>query len=158
VIEVRIEPEPVDAVIPIKRISVVDTTESIPPVKPTEAMRDEPATAEVETAETTDVDATKSAESAKVGATEMASSEVTAPEMTTAEMATAGIRDLGQRDKTRDEHRGHERDKLHDTLLLDGDLLAAQKRSESGEASRIYRSRFIAAPTSTASAARWCRR
>jgi hypothetical protein len=146
VIEVRIEPEAVDAVIPIKRISVVDTTESIPPVKPAEAMGDEPATAEVETSETTDVDATKSVESTKVGATEMASSEVTTPEMTTAEMATAGIRDLGQRDKTRDERRGYERDKLHDTLLLDGDLLVAtevlRKWRSCGFFSRIYRSRL----------------
>jgi hypothetical protein len=124
----------------------VDTTESIPPVKPTEAVNREPVTAEVETSETTDVDATKSVESAKVGATEMASSEVTTPEMTTAEMATAGIRDLGQRDKTRDEHRGHERDKLHDTLLLDGDLLVAtevlRKWRSCGFFSRIYRSRL----------------
>jgi hypothetical protein len=146
VIEVRIEPEPVDAVIPIKRISVVDTTESIPSVKPAEAVNREPATAEVETSETTDVDATKSVESAEVGATEMASSEVTTPEMTTAEMATAGIRDLGQRDKTRDEHRGYERDKLHDTLLLDGDLLVAtevlRKWRSCGFFSRIYRSRL----------------
>jgi hypothetical protein len=144
------EPEAVDAVIPIKRISVVDTTESIPPVKPAEAMGDEPATAEVETSETTDVDATKSVESAKVGATEMASSEGTTPEMTTAEMATAGIRDLGQRDKTRDEHRGHERYKLHDTLLLDGDLLVAtevpRKWRSCGFFSRIYRSRLSQCP------------
>jgi hypothetical protein len=122
----------------------VDTTESIPPVKPAEAVGDEPATAEVETSETTDVDATKSVESAKVAATEMASSEVTTPEMTTAEMATAGIRDLGQCDKTRDEHRGHERDKLHDTLLLDGDLLVVTevlgKWRSCGFSSCIYRS------------------
>jgi hypothetical protein len=133
----------------------MDATESIPSVKPTEAVRDEPATAEVETSETTEVDPTKSVETAKVDAAEMASSEVTTsevttPEMTTAEMATAGIRDLGQRDKTRDEHRGHERDKLHDTLLLDGDLLVAtevlRKWRSCGFFSRIYRSRLSQRP------------
>jgi hypothetical protein len=127
----------------------VDTTESIPPVKPTEAVNREPAAAEVETSETTDM-ATKSMESAEVGATEMASSEVTTPKVTTAEMATAGIRDLGQCDKARDEHRGHERDKLHDTLLLDGDLLVAtevlRKWRSCGFFSRIYRSRLSKCP------------
>jgi hypothetical protein len=73
--------------IPIKRIAVVDATESIPPVKPAEAVERDPVSAEV--------DAAKSAEPTKVEATEMASSEVTTPEVTTAAMATAGIRDLG---------------------------------------------------------------
>ncbi len=93
-IEVRIESEPVHAVIPIERISVVDATESIPSVKPAEAVDDKPATAEVETPETAEVGTSKSVES-----TEMASSEVTATKVTTAEMATAetaGIRDLRQ--------------------------------------------------------------
>jgi hypothetical protein len=104
----------------------VDATESIPPVKLAEAVERNPVAAEVETSESAEVDAAKSVEATKMEATEMAPSEVTAPEVTTAEMATAGIRDLGQRDHARDEHRGHERDKLaiHDTLLLDGDLLA----------------------------------
>jgi hypothetical protein len=111
------------------------------PVKPTEAVDDEAATAEVETSETAGVDATKSVESTKVKATEMASSEVT-----TAEMATAGIRDFGQRNHGRNERCGDERDKFatHDTLLLDGDLLAAtevlQKWQSCGFFSRIYRS------------------
>jgi hypothetical protein len=86
-IEVRIEPKPVHAVISIKWISVVDATESIPPVKPAEAVERDPVTAEV--------DPTKSVEPAEMEATEMASSEVTTPEVTTAAMATPGIRDLG---------------------------------------------------------------
>jgi hypothetical protein len=138
----------------------VDATESIRviPAKPAEPMEGDPVTTEVETAEAAEMDPMKSMESTEVASSEMASSEVTPAKMTTAAVATAGIRNLRQCNQARDEHRGHERDKLHDTLLLDGDLLAAQKRSESGDASRIYRSRFIAAPTSTASAARWCRR
>jgi hypothetical protein len=109
-----------NAVIPVKRISVVDATESMPTVKPAEAVERDPVTADVETSETAEVGTTKSVES-----TEVAPSEMTTPEVTTAEMATAGIRDLGQRDHARDKHRGHERYKLHDTLLLDGDLLVA---------------------------------
>jgi hypothetical protein len=124
VIDVRIEPEPVHAVIPIKRISVVDAAESIPPVKSAEAVDDEPATAEVETAETAEVNTSESVESTEVEAAEMASSEVTTAEVTTAE--TAGISDLRQCDHSGDERCGDERDELaiHDTLLLDGDLLA----------------------------------
>jgi hypothetical protein len=90
-IEVRIEPEPVHAVIPIKRVTVVNAAESIPPVKPAEAVDDEPATAEVETA--------KSVESTEVKSTEMASSKVTATKVATAEVTTtetAGICDLRQ--------------------------------------------------------------
>lgn len=122
-IDVGIEPEPVNAVIPIKRISVVDATESIPPVKPAEAVECDPMTAEVETSETTEVEATEMASS------EMASSKVTTTKVTTAEMATAetaGICGLRQCKHGRNERWGYERDKLiiHDTLLLDGDLLA----------------------------------
>jgi hypothetical protein len=125
-IEVRREPEPVHAVIPIKRIAAA---ESIPPVKPAEAVDYEPAAAEVETSETAEVDASESVESTEVEPTEMASSEVTATKVTTAEMATtetAGICGPGQRNHGRNERCGYERDKLifHDTLLLDGDLLA----------------------------------
>jgi hypothetical protein len=117
-IEVRIEPEPVHAVIPIKRIAAA---ESIPSVKAAEAVDDEPAAAEVETSETV--------ESTEMEPTEMASSEVTATKVTTAEMATAetaGICGLRQGNHSRNERCGYERDKLiiHDTLLLDGDLLA----------------------------------
>ena len=108
------------------------------PVKPTEPMEGDPVTTEVETAEAAEMDAMKSMESTEVASSEMTS--VTPAKVTTAAMATAGIRNLRQCNQARDEHRGHERDKLHDTLLLDGDLLAAQKRCESGEASRIYRS------------------
>jgi hypothetical protein len=124
--------------IPIKRISVVDATESIRviPAKPAEPMEGDPVTTEVETSEPAEVDATKAVESAEVASSEMTS--VTPAKVTTAAMATAGIRNLRQCNQARDEHHGHERDKLHDTLLLDGDLLAAQKRSESNEASRIY--------------------
>jgi hypothetical protein len=93
-IEVRIEPEPVHTVIPIKRVTVVDAAESIPPVKPTEAVDDEPAAAEVETSETAEVDTSKAVESTEVEPTEMPSSEVTATKVTTAE--TAGICDLRQ--------------------------------------------------------------
>jgi hypothetical protein len=129
----------VHAVIPIKWISVVDATESIPSVKSAEAMECKPVTSEVETPETAEVASTK------MEATEMASSEVTATKVTTAEVTTAetaGICDLRQSNHTHNERCGYERDKLiiHDTLLLDGDLLPSQKRSESGEASRIYRS------------------
>ncbi len=115
----------------------MDATESIPviPAKPAEAMEGDPVTAEVETAEAAEMDAMKSMES-----TEVASSEMTPAKVTTAAVATAGIRNLRQCNQARDEHRGHERDKLHDTLLLDGDLLAAQKPSKGSEASRIYRS------------------
>ena len=56
-------------------------------------------------------------------ATEVTASMTTA-KVTTAAMATAGIRDLRQCNHARDQHRGQKRDKLHDTLLLDGDLLA----------------------------------
>jgi hypothetical protein len=125
VIEVGIEPEPMNAVIPIKRISVVDATESIPSVKAAEAVGRDPVTAEVETSETAEVGTTKSVESTGMASSEMTTPEVTTPEVTTAEMATAGIRDLGQCEEARDKHRGHERYKLHDTLLLDGDLLVA---------------------------------
>jgi hypothetical protein len=132
----------------------VDATESPPSVKPTEAMDDEPVTTEVETSETPDVAATKSVESTEVTsteveATEMASTEMTTAEVTTAEMATAesaGIRDLGQHNRGRNERCSHERDKLttHDTLLLDGDLLAVtevtRKWRSCGFFSRIYRS------------------
>jgi hypothetical protein len=132
-----VEPEPVDAVVPVE-VGRVDATESkrVIPVKSAEAMEGDPVTTEVETSEAAEMDAMKSMESTEVASSEMTS--VTPAKMTTAAMATAGIRNLRQCNYTRDKHRGHERDKLHDTLLLDGDLLAAQKRSESGEASRIY--------------------
>jgi hypothetical protein len=133
-IEVRIEPEPVDAVIPIKRISVVDATESVPSVKSAEAVHGEAAAAEVETSEASEMAATKSVESTKVEATEMASpkvtaTKVTATKVTTAKVTTAetaGICDLRQSNDSRNERCGDERDKftIHDTLLLDGDLLA----------------------------------
>ena len=103
-IGVRIEPEPVHAVIPIERVAVVDATESIPPVKSAEAVHDEPAAAEVETSETAEVDTSESVESTEVEPAEMASSEVTATKVATAEMTTAevttaetaGISDLRQ--------------------------------------------------------------
>jgi hypothetical protein len=150
----------------------MDATESVRAIrmKPTEAVESIPIATEVETSETAEVDTAKSVESTKMEATEMASpevtttTEVTAPEMTTAEMATTGIRDFGQCDHSRDERCCDQRDKLiiHDTLLLDGDLLVAtevlRKWRSCGFFGRIYRSRSIAAPTSTASAARWCRR
>jgi hypothetical protein len=119
----RVEPEPVDAVIPIERIAIVDATDSITviPAKPTEAMEGDPVTTEVETSEAAEMDTMKSMESTEVASSEMAS--VTPAKVTTAAMATAGIRNLRQYNQARDEHRGHERDKLHDTLLLDGDLL-----------------------------------
>ena len=146
------------AVKPI-RVHIVEAAESIPPVKAAEAMDDEAATAEV--------DATKSVEPTKVEATEMASSEVTTTEVATTKVTTAepaGIRDLGQHDHSRNKRCGDEREELatHDTLLLDDDLLVATevpgKWRSCGFFSRIYRSRFIAVPTRTASAARWCRR
>jgi hypothetical protein len=138
-IDVRVETPAVHAVIPIKRISGVDATESIPPVKSAEAVECDPAAAEVETSETSEMDATKSVEpteveAAEVEAAEMASSEVTATkvataEVTTAEVATtetAGICDLRQSNHGRNERCGDERNQftIHDTLLLDGDLLA----------------------------------
>jgi hypothetical protein len=139
VIDVGIEPEAVNTVIPIKRISVVDATESILPVKPTEAVDSEPVTAEM--------DATESMESTEVASSEVATmttTEVAPAKMTTAAMATAGIRDLRQCNHARDKHRGHERDKLHDTLLLDGDLLVVTevlgKWRSCGFSSCIYRS------------------
>jgi hypothetical protein len=102
----------------------ISATESIPPVKPAEPMDGEPVAAEV--------DPTKSVESTEVASSKMATevtasvtpAKVTPAEMTTAAMATAGIRDLRQCNHARDQHRGQKRDKLHDTLLLDGDLLA----------------------------------
>jgi len=148
-IEVGVEPPAVNAAISIPMI----------PVKPAEAVERKPVTSEVEPSEAAEMEATKSVESTEVETAEMASSEVT-----TAEMATTGIRDLGQRNRSRNERCGHERDKLtiHDTLLLDGDLLAAtevlEKWRSCGFFSRIYRSRSIAVPTSTACAARWCPR
>ena len=127
----------------------MDATESIPPVKSAEAVECDPAAAEVETSETSEMDATKSVEpteveAAEVEAAEMASSEVTATkvataEVTTAEVATAevataevattetaGICDLRQSNHGRNERCGDERNQftIHDTLLLDGDLLA----------------------------------
>jgi hypothetical protein len=121
-IDIGVETPAVHAVIPIKRISVVDATESIPPVKSAEAVERDPVTAKVETSETTKVDATE------MTTTEMASSEVTATKVATAEMTTAetaGICDLRQSNHGRNERCGYDRDKLtiHDTLLLDGDLL-----------------------------------
>jgi hypothetical protein len=156
-----VEPEPVHAVVPVE-VGMVHATESIPviPVKPAEPMEGNPVTTEVETPEAAEMDAMESMESTEVASSEMTS--VTPAKMTTAAMATAGIRNLRQCNQARDKHRGHERDKLHDTLLLDGDLLTVtevlQKWRSCGFFSRIYRSRFIAAPTSSASAARWCRR
>jgi hypothetical protein len=102
----------------------ISATESIPPVKPAEPMDGEPVAAEV--------DPTKSVESTEVASSEMATSKMatkvtasmTTAKVTTAAMATAGIRDLRQCNHARDQHRGQKRDKLHDTLLLDGDLLA----------------------------------
>jgi hypothetical protein len=87
-------------------------------------VHDEPAAAEVETSEASEMDATKSVKSTEVEAAEMASSEVTTAEVATAE--TAGICDLRQSNHGRNERCGDERDKftIHDTLLLDGDLLA----------------------------------
>ena len=98
----------------------MDATESILPVKPTEAVDSEPVTAEM--------DATESMEFTEVASSEVATmttTEVAPAKMTTAAMATAGIRDLRQCNHARDKHRGHESYKLHDTLLLDGDLLVA---------------------------------
>jgi cytoskeletal protein RodZ len=172
-VHIGIEPEPVHAVIPIERISVVDATESIPPVKPAEAVERDPVTAEVETSETAEVDATKSVEPTKVEATEMASSEVTTTEVTTTEVATAevataevtttetaGICDLRQCDHSRYKRCGYDRDKLtiHEThSCWSATSWSPQKCSESGEAA-AFLVVFIAVPTSTASAARWCRR
>jgi hypothetical protein len=112
----------------------VDATESVPPVKSAEAVDCKPAAAEVETSEASEMDATKSVESTEVEAAEMASSEVTATKVATAEVTTAevttaetaGICDLRQSNRSHNERCGNERDKLtiHDTLLLDGDLLA----------------------------------
>jgi hypothetical protein len=124
-IEVRIESQAVHTVIPIEvGITVVEATESVPPVKPAEAVECNPVTSEVETSETAEAEAMKSMETAevtstKVETTEMASSEVAATEVTTAE--TAGISDPGQCDHSRNERCGYERDKLtmHDTLLLE---------------------------------------
>jgi hypothetical protein len=122
VIDVREETPAVHAVIPIKRISVVDATESIPPVKSAEAVECDPVTAEVETSETTKVEAPEVA-SSEVAATKVTTADVTTTEVTTTE--TAGICDLRQSNHGRNERCGDERDKLtiHDTLLLDGDLL-----------------------------------
>jgi hypothetical protein len=122
-IDVRVETPAVHAVIPIKRISVVDATESIPPVKSAEAVECDPVTAEVETSEASEVKAPE------VASAEMASSKVTATKVATAEVTTtetAGICDLRQSNHGRNERCGDERDKftIHDTLLLDGDLLA----------------------------------
>jgi hypothetical protein len=122
VIEVGIEADPVDAVNPIEGITVVEATESIP-VKPAEPMNGKPVTAEVETSEAAEVASSEVASSEM--ATEVTTASVTPAKMTTAAMATASIRNLRQCNQARDEHRGHERDKLHDTLLLDGDLLVA---------------------------------
>jgi hypothetical protein len=101
----------------------VDATESIPSVKSAEAMECKPVTSEVETPETAEVASTKM-EATEMASSEMASSEVTTAEVTTTE--TAGICDLRQSNHGRNERCGDERDKftIHDTLLLDGDLLA----------------------------------
>ncbi len=167
-IEVRIEPKPVHTVIPIKWISVVDATESIPPVKSAEAVECKPVTSEVETSETAEAEAMKSMETAevastKVEATEMASSEVTTTEVATAEVTTtetAGICDLRQCNHSRNKRCGYDRDKLtiHEThSCWTATSWSPQKCSESGEAA-AFLVVFIAVPTSTASAARWCRR
>jgi hypothetical protein len=109
----------VNAVIPIE-IRAVEATIPVPviPAKSAEATHGKPMDSEPVAAE---VDATKSVESTEM-ATEVTAS-VTTTKVTTAAMATAGIRDLRQCNHARDQHRGQKRDKLHDTLLLDGDLL-----------------------------------